>query len=239
VTVPDRTLRITPRLIIGIGILALGLLWTLDNMHYLNARDFTRYWPVILIAVGAVQFFERGRYSGRRRVPVGPIVLMVVGALLLADNLHMMNFDVGDLIPIAIAAWGAKLVWDALGRRTARPIDGDSDGDSDATVHAFAMMAGVRRQSTAREFRGGDVSAIMGGVDLDLRNADIRAGEEVIIDALAFWGGVEIKVPPHWKVVGDVLPIMASFEDKTMGNGAGPTLIVRGTALMGAIEVKN
>jgi hypothetical protein len=235
VTVADRTLRITPRLIIGIGILALGLLWTLDNMNYLNARDFTRYWPVILIAVGAVQLLERGRYSGRRRVPVGPIVLMVVGALLLGDNLHLMDFDLGDLIPIAIAAWGAKLVWDALGRRTARP----ADGDSDATVHAFAMMAGVRRQSTSREFRGGDVSAIMGGVDLDLRNADIKAGDEVIIDALAFWGGVEIKVPPHWKVVGDVLPIMASFEDKTTGTGTGPTLIVRGTALMGAIEVKN
>lgn len=228
-TVSEPTFRITPRLIIGIGILALGLLWTLDNMDYLNARDFTRYWPVILIAVGAVQLFERGRLR------IGAIVMMAIGALLLADNLHFIRFDLGDLIPIAIAVWGGKLVWDALGRRTARPVVGDSD----ATVHAFAMMAGVRRQSTSREFRGGDVSAIMGGVDLDLRNADIRAGEEVIIDALAFWGGVEIKVPPHWKVVGDVLPIMASFEDKTVGTGTGPTLLVRGTALMGAIEVKN
>jgi hypothetical protein len=231
VTATERTLRFTPRLIIGLGILTLGLLWTLDNLNYLNADNFTRYWPVVLIAIGAVQLADRMR--------VGPIVLIVIGALLLADNLNFINFDLGDLIPIAIAAWGAKLVWDALGRRTARPVTGDSD----ATVHAFAMMAGVRRQSTSREFRGGDVNAIMGGVDLDLRNADIRAGEEVIIDALAFWGGVEIKVPPHWKVVGDVLPIMASFEDKSSGTGHSaanaPTLIVRGTAIMGAIEVKN
>lgn len=228
-TATERTLRITPRLIIGLGILTLGLLWTLDNLNYLNADHFIRYWPVILIAVGAVQLADR------RRVRGGPVVLIVIGVLLLADNLHFIDFDLGDLIPIAIAVWGAKLVWDALGRRTARPVTGDSD----STVHAFAMMAGVRRQSTSREFRGGDVNAIMGGVDLDLRNADILPGQEVIIDALAFWGGVEIKVPPHWKVVGDVLPIMASFEDKTSGTGTGPTLIVRGTALMGAIEVKN
>lgn len=222
--------RFTPRLIIGLGILALGTLWTLDNLNVLESEDFTRWWPLILIAIGLVQLLGRGTNR------VGPVLLMVVGALFLASSLDYIDFDLGDLIPLAIAAWGAKLVWDALARRSA------SKGvvRDDAEVHTFAMMAGVRWQTRSHEFRGGDASAIMGGVEVDLRDAQIRPGTEVIIDAFALMGGVEITVPAGWRIVSNVLPVMGGFEDNTRATSeTGPTLIVRGTAVMGAIEVKN
>lgn len=222
--------RITPRLIIGLAILALGTLWTLDNFNVLESEDFTRWWPLALIAIGIVQFINR------RSNRVGPVVLMVIGVLLLGASLDQIDFDLGDLIPLALAAWGAKLVWDALARRSAR--SGIEDGD--ATIHTFAAMGGVRWQSTSREFRGGDVNAIMGGVEVDLRNAQIKPGEEVIIDALAIMGGIDIRVPPGWRIVSNVLPIMGAFENNsTAVTDSGPTLTVRGTVIMGAIEVKN
>ncbi len=227
---PIERIRITPRLIIGLAILALGTLWTLDNFNVLESEDFTRWWPLALIAIGIVQFINR------RSNRVGPVVLMVIGVLLLGASLDQIDFDLGDLIPLAIAAWGAKLVWDALARRSAR--SGIEDGD--ATIHTFAAMGGVRWQSTSREFRGGDVNAIMGGVEVDLRNAQIKPGEEVIIDALAIMGGIDIWVPPGWRIVSNVLPIMGAFENNaTAVTDSGPTLTVRGTVIMGAIEVKN
>ena len=223
--------RFTPRLIIGLGILTIGTLWTLDNLNVLESEHFTRWWPVIIIAIGLVQFV--GRTTNR----IGPVLLMIAGALLLASMFDYIDFDLGDLIPLAIAGWGAKLVWDALARRTAAK----GSVRDDATIHAFAMMAGVRWHSTSREFRGGDANAIMGGVEVDLRDVQIRPGEEVIIDALALMGGVEITVPKGWRIVSNVLPIMGGFEDNTIAAAVdgGPTLIVRGTAVMGAIEVKN
>jgi predicted membrane protein len=222
--------HITPRLIIGLAILVLGALWTLDNMNILESEDFTQWWPVVLIAIGIVQ------YVNRRTNRVGPVLLMIVGVLLLASSLDFIDFDLGDLIPLAIAAWGGKLVWDALARRSSRP--GIEDGDS--VVHAFAVMGGVHWHSNSQEFRGGDANAIMGGVELDLRNVQLKPGEKVIIDALALMGGVEIWVPAGWRIDADVLPIMGAFENKaTASSENGPVLTVRGTAVMGAIEVKN
>ena len=223
--------RIAPRLLIGFGILAVGMLWTLDNLDILEKEPILRWWPVLLIVIGIVKMLDR------RTNRFGPIALIAIGAFFLFDEIGTIDFDLGDLIPLGIALIGAKVVWEAVTRRNRAS---DVAPNSDAVVHAFAMMAGVKRQSISPEFRGGDVNAIMGGVELDLRNAQIRPGDDVIIDAFAMWGGVEITVPPHWRVTADVLPIMGGFEDNTHPAGdSGPTVTIRGTALMGGIEVKN
>jgi hypothetical protein len=105
----------------------------------------------------------------------------------------------------------------------------------------FAMMSGVRRQVTGG-FAGGEATAIMGGVELDLRYSAMD-GDEVIIDTFALWGGIEIWVPAHWEIVSQGLPLMGAFEDKThIVTHAGapqPRLIVRGVAIMGGVEIKN
>ncbi|HUR81997.1 MAG TPA: DUF5668 domain-containing protein [Thermoanaerobaculia bacterium] len=226
-------IRITPRLVVGFGILALGILWTLDNLGIVESEPITRWWPALLILIGGVQLFNR------RSNTVGPLILMIIGTVLVLRRLHWVYLDLGDLIPIGIAILGAKLIWDALVRRGRTTRGDDTDPDSD--VHAFAMLAGVKRQSTAAEFRGGDANAIMGGVELDLRNAHMNDGAEATVDAFALWGGVEIWVPPHWRVVPSVMPLMGAFVDKTthVAGTTGPVLYVRGTAVMGGIEVKN
>ena len=206
---------ITPRLIVGLAILALGTLWTLDNLNVLESENFTQWWPVVLVAIGAVQFVNR------KTNRIGPVLLMLAGVFLLAVTVGGYDFDLGDLIPLAIALFGAKLVWDAVQRRS--PQSGEL-ASSDSVIHSFALMSGVKRQSTSTEFRGGDANAIMGGVELDLRNAQIRPGDDVVIDAFAMWGGVEIRVPADWRVVGDVLPIMGAFQDNSHPSGVpGPT----------------
>lgn len=227
----ESAFRITPRLIVGFGILALGMLWTLDNLDVLQSEPITRWWPAILVLVGAVQLGDR------RANRFGAVVLMIVGALLLLDRARLIDFDLGDLFPLAIALIGFKLIRDAVRRRG----DGaETLGDADSTIHAFAMMSGVKRRTISTEFRGGDATAIMGGVDLDLRSAQVRAGENVVIETFAMWGGVEIKIPANWRVVGDVLPLMGAFTDNTHPTGEpGPTLMLRGTAIMGGIDVKN
>jgi predicted membrane protein len=225
--------RVTPKLIFGFGILTLGMLWTLDNLDILESERITEWWPVILIAIGVV------RLADRMSNKAGATILIVVGIVLLLNNLDLTDWDFGDMIPLGIALIGAKIIYDALTRRERRDTRGDAT-EADSVVHAFAMMAGVKRQSTAMDFRGGDANAIMGGVELDLTQAKIPAGERAIVDAFAFWGGVEIKVPENWKIVGNILPIMGAFEDNTVAKGElGPVLEIRGTAIMGAIEVKN
>ena len=220
------------RLIIGLSILTLGLLWTLDNLNVLDSDVITRWWPVVIIVVGVIRLFDPA--AGK----LSSIVIALIGVGILLDVLDVWNFDPGDFIPLVIAFIGAKLVLDVFRRRGARQ---QHPGSPDATVHAFALMAGVGRRSVSADFRGGDANAIMGGVELDLREARIPEGQEAVIDAFAFWGGVEIRVPENWRVVSQVMPLMGAYEDHTTGKAAtaGPVLIVRGVAIMGGIEVKN
>ncbi len=220
--------RITPRLIVGLGILTLGLLWTLDNLGVFDARSITDWWPVIIIGAGLARFLDP------RASRIGSVLIIIVGALILGDTLDYFDVDGRTIIPIGVAALGAKLVWDALGRKTAR-----GNADPASIVNAFAIMSGVRRQLTSTEFRGGDATAIMGGVEIDLRNAQMAPNEEAVIDAFAFWGAVEITVPSHWRVVSTVMPLLGGYEDKTIAPPTGPALLIRGAAVMGAIVVKN
>jgi hypothetical protein len=124
----------------------------------------------------------------------------------------------------------------AFGAFRARPSTGRGQRPT-----LFAMMSGVRRQVTGA-FAGAEATAIMGGVELDLRYSAMDA-DEVIIDTFALWGGIEIWVPTNWEIVSQGLPLMGAFEDKTHvtthGGNRQPRLIVRGVAIMGGVEIKN
>lgn len=82
--------------------------------------------------------------------------------------------------------------------------------------------------------------AVMGSVELDLTEAAL-ARREVTIEALAFLGSVELRVPAGVRVIVDVVPVLGSRECKV----AGPvepdslTIWVRGLAILGSVEVKS
>jgi hypothetical protein len=78
-------------------------------------------------------------------------------------------------------------------------------------------------------------------VDLDLRKARLAASPAVL-DVVAVWGGIELKVPAGWSVEGKVVPIMGGFEDKTqllVESAEVPRLVVRGYAIMGGVVIGN
>ena len=79
----------------------------------------------------------------------------------------------------------------------------------------------------------------MGGCEIDLRNAEING--DAAIDVFAMWGGIEIRVPENWTVIGRVTPLMGGFEDHTRAPQAASAhrLIVRGMVIMGGVEIKN
>ena len=107
-------------------------------------------------------------------------------------------------------------------------------------VSAVAFMSGVKKSSNAQTFRGGDLTAVMGGVEIDLRQASMEPGSDVTLDTLAFWGGIEIVVPVDWAVTNKVLPLLGGSEDKSRAiPGASKQLLVRGTAIMGGVTIAN
>jgi Cell wall-active antibiotics response 4TMS YvqF/Domain of unknown function (DUF5668) len=236
--------RAIPRLMIGLTIMTVGLLWTLDNLDILESEPFTQWWPAAVIVIGLVRLLDP------KASRITSVIIALVGVGLLLDTLDYWDFDPGDFFPMLIAIVGAKLIYDVFRRRSAR---GEVPaGEPDATVHAFAIMSGVGRRSVASDFRGGDANAIMGGVEIDLSGAQIREGEQAVLDVFAMWGGIDLRVPKNWRIVSEVFALMGAYEDNTTRDGVlvewgssdqpqagAPTLIIRGVVVMGAIEVKN
>jgi hypothetical protein len=120
-------------------------------------------------------------------------------------------------------------------------VEAGVDVRGDDWLRATAVMSGRRERVTSNAWRGGDVTAVMGGVELDLREAK-PAAEGARLDVTALMGGVDIWVPSGWKITSRITPLLGGVEDKTTpgaSNGDPPRLELTGMALMGGVEIKH
>lgn len=208
-------------LVWGVLILAAGVIFWLDRLGRLDAREWLEWWPVALIAVGLAQLPNRQWVSAALWIAVGGYFLLWELGYDLPGFWH-----IAALWPLLISVAGITLIVQTL-----------RSGRSMRRFRAFAVMAGNHVTMGSREFEGGQAVAVMGGCEIDLSDSKTPA-PEATIDVLAFWGGIDIRVPRGWTVVNRVTPILGGFEDRTT-SGTGPRLIVRGAAIMGGVEVKH
>jgi predicted membrane protein len=162
------------------------------------------------------------------------VLFVVAGTWLLLESLAIVHVSFWQLWPLLLVLFGTSMVLRGLrGRGAAIASDGNS------TVSALAILSGVSRGNNSHSFKGGDLTSVMGGCEIDLRQATIEG--EAVLDVFAMWGGIEIRVPEDWTVVSRVTPVLGGFEDKTRPSQTAipRRLIVRGMVVMGGVEVKN
>ncbi len=102
-----------------------------------------------------------------------------------------------------------------------------------------AILGGAARKGNWEPPARLRVLAVMGGVELDFREADLYEGETVV-DILTIMGGVSIIVPPDIDVETGGLGLMggfSSFSNRADEAGA-PKLRIQGTAIMGGVDIK-
>jgi predicted membrane protein len=107
-------------------------------------------------------------------------------------------------------------------------------------VDSTAIFGGVHKKIVSKNFKGGDVTSIMGGTELDLTQADFTG--VVRLEVTQVMGGTKIIVPAHWEVRTEVNAIFAGFEDKRQQpavTNPDKVLILDGTSVFGGIELKN
>ena len=223
--------RLTPHLMFGLLIILIGIVFTLDNLNIADSRQYLQYWPVGLIAIGAAKLWQVKHGYGSA---LGGVLFVIAGVWMLLDSLDLIDVSFLDFWPLLLVIAGSIIVWQGIRGRQHRAV-----GPADDTINAIAVLAGVNRGSNSASFRGGELTAFMGGCEIDLRRAAIHG--EATIDVFAMWGGIDIRVPENWVVLGRVTPVMGGFEDTTRPPQGVTThkLIIRGVVLMGGVEVKN
>src|SRR5687768_15196975 len=91
-------LRVTPRLVAGLGVLGLGVLFLLHELTGFNVDRVLRYWPIALIVLGSTILWEGGWYgrqrpAGRRQSGVWGLVWIAAGCWFLFSSLDWFRFD--------------------------------------------------------------------------------------------------------------------------------------------------
>lgn len=222
---------------VGLTLIAVGIGLFLDVLGILAFRPvFDVYWPSIIMVGALVQLITSRRFGG-------PIILFAVGALLQADNLGLLQGSFWSAVwALILVALGWSITW---GLRKKKAIEDafksmmHGSDHADQTISQKVIFGGSEIRSSSQDFQGGNLRAIAGGIDLDLRNAEIR--ETATIDVVAIMGGIEIRVPPHWRVVTNGSPILGGIENKTADhrgdNVIAPTLTINASIVMGGLEI--
>ena len=233
---PSRPPASIGKLVFGMIIAILGVLFTLENFGLADVGSLWKFWPLALVAIGGAHLSQAWRTR-----PFGGLLLVGLGVFFLLRNFHVIHVSLSSFLPLLLVVVGLRIAFGAMGGRRAAWDRAGEAGAGDAWLRGFVAFGGLERRITSTQFQGGDIGAFCGGWEVDLSKAKL-AGKEARLDVFAWWGGGEIRVPEEWNVSVQVLPILGGTGDKTRhpapGTEAG-TLVVTGTVVMGGVEIKN
>ncbi|MFA6588481.1 MAG: DUF5668 domain-containing protein [Patescibacteria group bacterium] len=213
-------------LFIPIALIIIGIGWLISN---LGAKDFGQvfgdWWPVLFMIGAALTW-----YNNKKQV-TGPLIFMALGLFLLLSNLNVVTGNVWNYFwPIIIIIIGFSIINNRRGS--------DHKGEITDDARIFTAFGGQERYMDGKDFNGGEITAIFGGVDLDLRKAVFTKDADIQI--LAAFGGVDILVPKNLKVEVSGIPIFGGFGNKAHLEGSPiATLRIHGTVVFGGVDIKN
>ncbi len=224
------------RAIIGLILVLVGLFLVLRNTGFFP--DFIDHvvfsWPMLLVAIGLIMTL------GSTEKTAGVIVMAVGGFFLIPmifrETFHAYNmfwpsiFIIIGIIFIVSKRSGINAV-------KSKGIAGDD------WVDYVNIFSGGERQIVSQNFKGGKITAIFGGMELDLTKANLAPGRSDLEIACIF-GGATIIVPDNWFVTIEVTPILGGFNDSRKlnpGRTIDPSkqLIIKGAVIFGGGEVKS
>ncbi len=194
---------------------------------------FDGWWTLFIIIPCAICAITE---KGHR---VGNLIGLLVGVLLLLACQDIIDFSLlwKLLVPAIIVIIGLSLIFkNAFNKQLNTEIKNLSGKIDDAEISA--IFSGQNVDMKGEKFTGKKLSAVFGGLKLDLREAIIK--EDAVIDASAVFGGIDILVPENVNVKVKSSALFGGVKSKRekAADEKSPTIFVNGSAMFGGIEIK-
>jgi len=236
------------------ALIVAGVLLVLGNLHILHVT-VAALWPLLLIAVGATLLVDRSGWG-----PDGWLRFTRDW-----PNREEHRKLRAERWKRKQERWAQRMAWrEGAGTTSAFASNlTDSIHDrinekiknlwSEDRLHEVAFFAAAKRRVETQDFQGGELDAVFGSIELDLTGASMQplAAPEseglptrrAILEASAVFGSIEIMVPRNWRIIREGTGVFGSYDDKTIPRPEPgmepPTLVVRGGAVFGSVEVRN
>ena len=210
-------------ILIAVGIGIVGAMAGVWEFHIL----FAGWWTVFLIIPALLGMIEHG-------IRIGNSIGLTLGVALLACCQEWLPWEVLSrmLVPTVMIIIGGVLVFKNLFHLNL----GRVKVPNEKRMEELVVFSG-KNLVIQNEFYGMDGEAVFGGLTVDLRGAQIT--ENISIDALAVFGGVDILLPANVSVkMSDISLFGGCSNGRNYNPVEGPTVYVNATALFGGVEVK-
>jgi predicted membrane protein len=226
------------RALIGAILVLAGLFLVIRNTgffpEFIDNVIFS--WPMLLVAIGLVMTL------GATEKTAGIIVMAVGGffmiPLIFRETFHMYNMFWPSIFIIV----GVIFII-SRGKNWNRANLNSKGSIGDDYIDYVNVFSGGERQIVSQNFKGGRISSVFGGIELDLTKASLAPGVSEIEIACVF-GGATIIVPDDWYVTIEVTPVLGGFSDTRKLNpgrtvDSSKHLLIKGAVVFGGGEVKS
>jgi predicted membrane protein len=223
------------RIVFGSVIIGIGILAFLDKLNLFQIGHFFQFWPTVFIVAGLLKI-TKAKTISRALTGLG---LISFGIILMLTHMGVIHLGWHDLWPLILIFVGLSIIFKGQGDKcSSAHWAKDVNVCDGSTVDITAIFGGNKTTNNSQDFKGGDINALMGGVELDLRGASLQS--DAILDVNAIWGGVQLKIPSDWTIVNKSAAILGAVEDKSIPSAnSTKRLIITGTAIMGGVDIKN
>jgi len=214
------------RVFFGLMIVALGGVLLAHNLGIINFDTWGLFWGVfwggLFLAAGITALFNRGAL-------VWGLVLCAVGVSIMLGAFGVVDINFWKIFwPLVLVVVGLGVLFKVSPTK--------SKESADKSNERVAIFYGEDARPKG-DYDGGSLSAVFGGVNLDLRQAKVKDG--AVIEVFTFCGGIEINMPSDVVVQNEVRGILGGSDDKTMPDAkAKKTVILRGECVLGGLEIK-
>lgn len=232
---------------LGVIILIIGSLLLVKQLGF-PIPFWVFSWPMILIAIGVYTGY-RNRFQS-----TGSVVLILIGSFFLIRDTFFLPHHLGSLLfPMGLILLGLYIIvkknrdksfnlegWEKGFDKSTAENENVFSQNSPDFIKVDAFLTGIKRKVMSKNFKGGDITSVFGGADIDLMHADIQ--DQAVLKVSVAFGGLKLIVPPHWDVQLGVSNLAAGIDDKRYSQqgaaqNADKKLILTGSVIFGGIEI--
>lgn len=214
---------------IGLIVLIVGLLLLVQAIVPDFSVNFGIVWPIILILIPINEVIKR------KKLDLFMGIVLFIGIWFLLLNLGILSDIYTDIFwPIVIIIVGLSLIFNTFKIKKI-----NKRVNTKGVASYYGVFSGSEEKVSTNDFRGTNIYAIFGGVDLDLREAEIKANE-IVINVYSIFGGTELLVPDGYNIVVNSTAIFGGNDNKTKNTfkEGNKTIYINCISAFGGTEVK-
>lgn len=210
------------RIILGLSIVALGILMGLNVLGVVNYSSFFRGWWTLFIIVPSLSYLITAKDKA------ASIIFFVIGMLLFLACQNLIDFEIvwRLMLPILIIGVGLLFIFKFL------------KSDEETKKNEVGVVFGKDTIKVNKKYNGGELNAVFGSLNYDLSESGIA--KDIMIEATSLFGKVNIVLPKNVNVIVKNFTVFGKVKNgrKKDKKDNTNTVFISSKAIFGGVSIK-